>query len=66
MPQVTIKTGLMSEDGSEAALSEYQCDWPGRPNVAVHVVGIVRELRICTAVCAEHAAQLASRIPKSL
>lgn len=61
MPQVTIKTGIAGKDGREEILSEYLCDWPGCPSAAAHVVGVVRELRICTAVCEEHAALLASR-----
>jgi hypothetical protein len=61
MPHVTINTGIAAEDGREETLSEYLCDWPDCPNVASHVIGIVRELRTCTAVCADHAAQLASR-----
>ena len=58
MPQVTIRTTF---DGREETLSEYLCDWQDCPNVAVQVVGVVRELRIHTAVCAEHAALLANR-----
>ena len=57
MPQVTIRTDV---DGREETLTEYMCDWPDCPNVAVHVLGIVRELRLRAAVCAEHAAQIAS------
>jgi hypothetical protein len=53
VPQVTIRTTV---NGNEEALTEYICDWPDCPNVAVHVVGVVRELRICSAMCAEHAA----------
>ena len=52
MPQVTIRTIV---GGREEAISEYICDWPGCPNVATEVIGIVRELRLCTVMCAEHA-----------
>lgn len=58
MPQVTIRTII---DGREETLSEYLCDWAGCPNVAVQVVGVVRELRMRAVVCAEHAALLANR-----
>jgi len=54
MPLVTIKTGLFAPNGSEEVLSEYMCDWPGCPNVAVHPLGCVRELRAVVVVCAEH------------
>lgn len=54
MPQITIRTIV---DGREETLSEYLCDWPDCPDVAVHVVGVVRELRIRAAMCAEHAAR---------
>ncbi|HWB86638.1 MAG TPA: hypothetical protein VG675_21015 [Bryobacteraceae bacterium] len=58
MPQVTIKTTV---DGREEAISEYLCDWPDCPNVAVEIVGVVRELGSHTAMCAEHAALLMKR-----
>jgi hypothetical protein len=57
MPQVTIRAIV---DGREETLSEYVCDWPDCPNVAVEVVGVVRELRMRAAMCAEHAARLAN------
>ena len=55
MPQVTIRTIV---NGREEAVSEYICDWPDCPNVATEVIGIVRELRVRSALCAEHAARL--------
>ena len=58
MPRVTIRTTV---DGNEEVLSEYLCDWSDCPNIAVEVVGFVRELRLHTAVCAEHAALLKNR-----
>jgi hypothetical protein len=54
MPRVTIRTVI---DGREESLSEYVCDWPDCPNVAVVVVSVVREQGICVAMCAEHAAR---------
>ena len=39
-------------------LREYLCDWPDCPEVAVHAVGIIRELRAITVMCAEHAAHI--------
>jgi hypothetical protein len=56
VPQVTLRTTV---DDREETLTEYICDWPDCPNAAVHVLGVVRELRLRAAVCAEHAAQLA-------
>ena len=58
MPEVTIRTIV---DGREEVLTEYLCDWPDCPNVAVQVIGIVRELRLRAAMCAEHAARVANR-----
>lgn len=58
VPQVTIRTVV---NGCEEVLSEYICDWPDCPNVAVQVIGVVRELRLRAAMCAEHAARLAKR-----
>lgn len=58
MPQVTLKTGIVDDGGHEEVLTDYQCDWPGCPNIAECVVGAVRELRAATAVCREHAARL--------
>jgi hypothetical protein len=58
VPQVTIRTVI---DGREETISDYLCDWPDCPNVGIHVVGVVRELRIRAAMCAEHAARVANR-----
>jgi hypothetical protein len=63
MPRVTVRTE--TPDGKEDTLSEYFCDWPDCPNVAEHLVGVVRELRKFSAVCAEHAQMLAARAKKS-
>ena len=56
LPQVTIRTIV---DGREEAISEYICDWPDCPNVATEVIGVVRELRLHRALCAEHASHSA-------
>jgi hypothetical protein len=58
VPQVTLRSIV---DGREETLSEYLCDWPDCPNVAVRAVGVVRELRLRAAMCAEHAARLENR-----
>jgi len=55
MPQVTIRTAV---NGREEAVSEYLCDWPDCPNVATEVIGVVRELRLRSAMCAEHATRV--------
>jgi hypothetical protein len=60
MPRVTLRAHE-SADGKEDTVSEYLCDSPGCPNVAVHVVGVVRELRTFVAVCAYHARLLPER-----
>jgi hypothetical protein len=54
MPRVTIKTGFVRPDGLEEILSEYLCDWPGCPNVAVHTLGCIPEVRAIAVVCDEH------------
>jgi hypothetical protein len=54
MPLVTIKTGFHAPDGAEEILTEYVCDWPGCPNVAVHSLGCITELRAMAIVCDEH------------
>ena len=58
MPHVTLRTIV---DGREETISEYMCDWPGCPHPAVHVLGVIAELRVRAAVCAEHAARIANR-----
>jgi hypothetical protein len=58
MPQVTLRTVV---NGREEVISQYMCDWPNCPHEAVHQVGMVPELRVRAAVCAEHAARIASR-----
>jgi hypothetical protein len=60
MPRVTLRADE-SAHGKENTLSEYICDWPDCPNVAVHVVGVVRELQTFAAVCADHKRELAER-----
>ncbi|HEX4996697.1 MAG TPA: hypothetical protein VFY29_00620 [Terriglobia bacterium] len=57
MPQVTIRTVI---DDREESISEYICDWPDCPHVAVTVIGVARELGIRTAMCAEHAERFTS------
>ena len=54
MPLVTIKTGLFDADGQEEILVEDMCDSQDCPNVAVRVLGVVKELRAMAMVCAEH------------
>ena len=61
MPQVTIRTIL---DGREESISEYFCDWPDCPNVAAHLVEVVREWRMRTALCG--GTQRAARIENTL
>lgn len=56
MPRVTLCTDV---DGREECLSEYICDWPDCPNVAEEIVGSVAALRVCMAMCSEHARQFA-------
>jgi hypothetical protein len=58
MPRVTLRAPE-SADGKEDTVSEYICDSPDCSNIAVHVVGVVRELRTVVAVCAYHARRLA-------
>jgi len=60
MPRVTLRAPE-SADGNEDTISEHICDVPDCPNVAVHVVGVVRELGTFVAVCANHARTLAER-----
>jgi hypothetical protein len=61
MPQVTIKTGITDKDGHEEVLHAYLCDWPDCPNEAVHALGVIRELRVSSALCDEHFTALKSQ-----
>jgi hypothetical protein len=54
VPRVTLRTGIAS-NGQEEVLHEYLCDWPDCPNVAVNVLGFVREIGLVSVVCDEHA-----------
>jgi hypothetical protein len=54
VPLITIKTGFATAEGNEETLTEYLCDWPGCPNIAVHMLGGIRELRAIAVVCEEH------------
>ena len=57
MPQVTIKTGLMTPDGCEELLTEFMCDHSGCPNIATQVLGCFIDVRFSAVVCEEHAPQ---------
>jgi hypothetical protein len=59
MPRVTLRAE--TADGKEDTLTEYICDWPDCPNVAEHVLGVVRELRAFAVVCTPHARLMAER-----
>jgi hypothetical protein len=61
MLQGTIKTGFLTATNKEEVLTEYLCDWPGCANVAVHVLGCVREIASIAAVCEEHLAAIKTR-----
>ncbi len=58
MPRVALRIDV---GGQEETLAEYICDWQDCPNVAVEVIGVIRELRLMAVVCAEHAARLNGR-----
>ncbi len=62
MPRLTVR--VETPDGKDDTLTEYICDWPDCPNVAEHVLGVVRELRSFAAVCTSHAQMLAARSKK--
>jgi hypothetical protein len=56
MPWVRIKFGFEPSSDNEEVLTEYLCDWPDCPNLAVHTLGCVKELLGATAaLCDEHA-----------
>jgi hypothetical protein len=50
-----------SGSGPEETLTEYICDWPDCPNIAEHVIGVVREIRAMAVLCTEHARGLSSK-----
>ena len=52
MPRVTLR--IEAADDQASTLTEYICDMPNCPNVAEHVIGVVRELRAFVAVCSAH------------
>jgi len=58
MLSVTVKTGLIGPDGQEEKLTEYLCDSPNCPNIATQMMGCVKEIRLCIALCDEHATQM--------
>ena len=64
MPLVTIRTGFQAPDGTEEVLTQYICDWPRCQNVAVNVLGSIKELRTLAIVCEEHTPQK-RRLPDS-
>jgi hypothetical protein len=59
MPLITIRTNSTSKGHSEEVISEYMCDSPDCPNIAVQVIGIARQINGLLALCEEHAELLA-------
>ena len=59
VPRIIIKTGRAGPDGREEELTEYICDTPGCPNVAIHVLGGVANR--CTARESSVAAEIEAR-----
>ena len=59
MPLVTIKASFQAADGQdkEEILTEYFCDSLGCPNVAVHLLGCIKELGVRAVVCEQHLPQ---------
>ena len=47
----------MGHDGQEEELTEYMCDSPGCPNIAIQTLGVV-ELGFFAAVCEQHIPQM--------
>jgi hypothetical protein len=64
MPPVTLRL-LRPADNAEERLSEYICDWPGCPNVAEHLIGVMPGLRALSMVCREHASLIAAKRRRS-
>jgi hypothetical protein len=48
-------------NGLEETISQYICDWPDCPEVAVHLIAVIPALRLRAMVCREHAARIANR-----
>jgi hypothetical protein len=55
MATVTLRLQRSDAPGDEERLIAYMCDWPDCPNIAVQVIGVVRELGMPCAMCEEHA-----------
>jgi len=58
MPLVTVNTGFTGPDGDEEQLTEYFCDSPNCPNIAVRAVRFASEIGECLLLCEKHAAKL--------
>ena len=56
MPEIRITLDI---DDRKEILTEYFCDWPDCPNVAVEVVGVSGESKARMIMCRVHAAELA-------
>ncbi len=63
MPWVGIKFGFGPSNDNEEVLTEYLCDWPDCPNLAVHTLGCVRELGTTAALCDEHVRRIKGSNP---
>jgi hypothetical protein len=55
MPWVIVEPGLRGPRSYNEGLTTYLCDWRDCPNPAEHVLGYVKEIAACYALCKEHA-----------
>ena len=55
MPWVIVEPGLRGPRSYKEKLTTYLCDWPDCLNAAEHIMGCIKELAACVALCKEHA-----------
>ena len=55
MPWVIVEPGVGGPRSYREKVTTYLCDWPDCLNAAEHILGCVKELAACVALCKEHA-----------
>jgi len=58
MPWVIAEPGVGGPRSYREKVTKYLCDWPDCTNTAEQIIGCVKELAACVALCKEHAQQV--------
>jgi hypothetical protein len=61
MPWVIVEPGVGGPRSYRENVTTYLCDWPDCLNTAEQIMGCVKELAACVALCKQHAKEAGSK-----